>query len=123
MVMSAAPVIPRRRKTDFDRPDCSSCAGLDVLYERVYRIEETINMQFAALEPRLHALNQLRQEVVTDRSQFVQRGAFDSFKEHLDSRLRVTDRTVWIAMGAAAALASAFGALAQFLIAHAHARW
>jgi hypothetical protein len=99
--------IPRRRKTDWAEPPCavSGCPAVGVLYERVDRIESTINMRFDGMDSRVGLLNELRQEVMADRGLFV-------LKDNFENRMRVLERTVWTAVGAVMAV----GAAAQFLM-------
>jgi hypothetical protein len=101
--------IPRRRKYDNLQVPCPTpgCAAIEVLYERVGRIESTVHMRFDTFEEKLLHLNELRQEVIEDRGQFVS-------KEIFDGRLRTLERMVWMALGGGMAL----GGAAEFFLRH-----
>ena len=73
---------------------------LRVSYEKA--VEKALELQAKEVERRLEGMNELRQQVVSDRAQFVRREIYDTRQDALDARVTAAEK---LAATAAATLA------------------
>jgi ElaB/YqjD/DUF883 family membrane-anchored ribosome-binding protein len=103
---------PERRWTDkWNDEDWSRC-GLEVLYERVRRIELAMATYQETARERMEMLNHLREEVLRERAEMVRREWVESRAAATDARFHSIERMLWMGVG----VISAVGAVVQILL-------